>query len=98
MSVLRVQGDELTRLAAGLASSSERLGEVSAALGSADSSGLGSSDLEGACEEFNDSWHYGVGQLGKLAGDASGFLRSTVDTFANADHELSASLRRAAQA
>lgn len=93
MSVLRVQGSELHRLARGLDSSANRLRGVSRSLASAGSGGLGSADLDEACGEFAESWEYGVGKLGELAGGASEFLRKTVQTFGDVDQQLGQALR-----
>ncbi len=93
MSLLKVCGDELTGLAGRLDSSSQRMDQVRRALDSANSAGLGSGELDGACEDFSGSWGYGVGRLGQCAGDASGFLHAAVRAFSETDQQLAQGLR-----
>lgn len=70
---------------------------VRGALESADIAGLGSGELDGACNEFSSSWGYGVGQLGKCTGNASGFLRLAIQTFDDTDRQLAEGLRNGGQ-
>lgn len=94
MALLRVRGAELNATAGRLDNSSERMKQASGELRAAGTAGLGSAELDSACAEFADSWHYGTNRLSELAGHAAGFVRKAVETYADADRKLSQALHQ----
>ncbi|MET8857548.1 hypothetical protein [Streptomyces sp. NPDC004579] len=92
---LAVDGDELSHFMRMLGKSTESLRGLRRALRDATVSGLGTDDLDGACEEFQDNWKYGADQIGEQTEDLAKIIEKSRDSYREVDRALEQALRKA---
>ncbi|MGW0902760.1 type VII secretion target [Streptomyces sp. NPDC002853] len=90
---LTVDGDELEHFMKLLNRSKDSLRSMRKALGSATTVGLGTDDLDWACEEFQDDWKYGTEQLGEQAEDLAKIIDKSKDAYREVDKALEENLK-----
>ncbi|MGW0827452.1 hypothetical protein [Streptomyces sp. NPDC002845] len=88
MSFLRFYSDDVKEMARTLENSGGRMKEASKEMSRADSSQVGHTDLQSACDDFADSWDYGFGQLSKLTKGISKFANKASEEFLKLDQKL----------
>ncbi|MFE9686118.1 type VII secretion target [Streptomyces sp. NPDC006285] len=92
---LAVDGDELGRFMKSLNNSADSLKGVRRALSEATVSGLGTDDLDTACEEFQTEWKYGSEEIGKQTEDLAESIGKSRDSYREVDKALEEALRKA---
>jgi hypothetical protein len=90
---LAVDGDELGRFMKMLNQSSRSLKGVRKALSDATVTGLGTDDLDGACEDFQEDWKYGSEEIGKQTEDLAEIIGKSRDSYREVDLALERALR-----
>ncbi|MFE2536215.1 hypothetical protein [Streptomyces sp. NPDC059371] len=92
---LAVDGDELSHFMKMLGKSTESLQGLRRALGDATVTGLGTDDLDCACEEFQDNWKFGADQIGEQTEDLAKIIGKSRDSYREVDRALEQALRKA---
>ncbi|MFJ6832191.1 hypothetical protein [Streptomyces sp. NPDC091209] len=92
---LAVDGDELSHFMRMLKASTESLKGLRRALEDAGVSGLGTDDLDGACEDFQDHWKYGADQIGEQTENLAKIIRKSRDSYREVDQALEQALKKA---
>ncbi|MEU4798052.1 hypothetical protein [Streptomyces sp. NPDC023327] len=92
---LKVDDDELTRFMRLLDRSNESLQGLRKALCDATTTGLGTDDLDRACEEFQDDWKFGAEQLGKQTEDLAKIVAKSKESYREVDDALEAAMNKA---
>ncbi len=95
---LAVDGDELGRFMKSLKESSTSLRGVRKALSDATIAGLGTDELDLACEAFQEDWKYGSEEIGKQTEDLAGIIGKSKDSYLEVDKALEAAVRKAREA
>ena len=72
---LAVDGDELEHFMKMLKKSTDSLNGLRKALSDATVTGLGTDDLDSACEDFQDDWKYGSEEIGKQTEDLAKIVK-----------------------
>jgi hypothetical protein len=91
---LAVDGDELGRFMKMLNKSTDSLKGVRKALSDATITGLGTDDLDSACEEFQEDWKYGSEEIGKQTEDLAKIIGKSRDSYREVDKALEESLKK----
>ncbi|MEU6990071.1 hypothetical protein ABZ953_05330 [Streptomyces sp. NPDC046465] len=91
---LRVDGIELENFVKLLNKSNDSLKGLRKALSAATVSGLGSDDLDRACEEFQDEWKYGTEQIGKQTEDLAKIIGKSKDSYQEVDKALEEAMKK----
>ncbi|OSC72279.1 hypothetical protein CJI59_09990 [Streptomyces sp. Alain-F2R5] len=94
MSFLKFFSDDVKEMARTLENSGGRMKEASKEMSRADSSQVGPSELQSACDDFAGSWDYGFGQLSKLTKGVSKFANKASDEFLKMDQALYDELKK----
>lgn len=92
---LAVDGDELTRFMNSLRKAISSLDGVRKALLDCTVTGLGTDDLDCACEAFQEDWKYGAEELGKQTDDLAEIIGKSRDSYLEVDKALEAALEKA---
>ncbi|MFD5814516.1 hypothetical protein ACFV06_29695 [Streptomyces sp. NPDC059618] len=92
---LAVDGDELSHFMKMLRASTESLRGLRKALADATVSGLGTEDLDGACEDFQDDWRYGADRIGEQTEALAKIIGKSRDSYREVDEALERALRKA---
>ncbi|MEU4616436.1 type VII secretion target [Streptomyces umbrinus] len=92
---LAVDGDELGRFMKQLNRSTDSLKGVRKALSAATITGLGTDDLDSACEEFQEDWKYGSEEIGKQTEDLAEIIGKSRDSYREVDKALEEALKQA---
>jgi hypothetical protein len=92
---LAVDGDELSHFMKMLRKSSNSLKGLRRALEDATVSGLGTDDLDCACEDFQDNWKYGADQIGEQTDDLAKIIGKSRDSYREVDRALEQALKKA---
>ncbi|MFJ7770936.1 hypothetical protein ACIQ1J_21590 [Streptomyces sp. NPDC097107] len=92
---LAVDGDELGRFMKSLRESSTSLRGVRKALSDATITGLGTDDLDLACEAFQEDWKYGSEEIGKQTEDLADIIGKSRDSYLEVDKALEEAVRKA---
>ncbi|CAL9568592.1 hypothetical protein SUDANB176_04792 [Streptomyces sp. enrichment culture] len=92
---LAVDGGELGRFVKSLRKSSTSLRGVRKALADATVTGLGTDDLDGACQDFQEDWEYGAEEIGKQTEDLAEIIGKSRDGYLEVDKALEEALRQA---
>ncbi|MCL7428511.1 hypothetical protein ACIHJG_17105 [Streptomyces sp. NPDC052415] len=95
---LAVDGDELTRFMNALRKSTSSLAGVRKALRDSTVTGLGTDDLDRACEGFQEDWQYGAEEIGKQTEDLAEIIGKSRDSYLEVDKALEEALKKAAGA
>lgn len=90
---LAVDGDELERFMRLLRKSTDSLKGVRKALSGATIAGLGTDDLDSACQEFQEDWKYGAEQVGEQTEDLAKIIGKSKDSYREVDEALEENLR-----
>ncbi|WP_282084585.1 hypothetical protein [Streptomyces tendae] len=90
---LAVDGDELGRFMKSLKESSTSLRGVRKALSDATIVGLGTDELDSACEAFQEDWKYGSEEIGKQTEDLADIIGKSKDSYLEVDKALEAAVR-----
>ncbi|MGX1911920.1 hypothetical protein ACWIID_24100 [Streptomyces phaeochromogenes] len=97
MSFLRFFSDDVKEMARTLENSGGRMKEASKEMSRADSSQVGHTGLQSACDDFAESWDYGFGQLSKLTKGVSKFANKASEEFLKLDQKLYDELKKSAE-
>ncbi|GGX98708.1 hypothetical protein [Streptomyces fructofermentans] len=92
---LAVDGDELGRFMRMLGRSTDSLRGVRKALSGAGVTGLGTDDLDVACEQFQEDWKYGSEEIGRQTEDLAEIIGKSRDSYREVDRALEEALRNA---
>ncbi|MER7488479.1 hypothetical protein ABTY20_21755 [Streptomyces sp. NPDC126497] len=92
---LAVDGGELGRFMKSLRKSSSSLRGVRKVLADATVTGLGTDDLDSACEDFQEDWKYGAEEIGKQTDDLAEIIGKSRDSYLEVDKALEEALRQA---
>lgn len=91
---LVVDGDELTHFMKLLRKSTDSLKGLRKALEDATVTGLGTDDLDTACEDFQDDWKYGTDQIGEQTEDLAKIIGKSRDSYREVDKALEEALKK----
>ncbi|MFF4112524.1 hypothetical protein ACFY0P_03430 [Streptomyces sp. NPDC001714] len=92
---LVVDGDELAHFMKLLKKSSSSLNGLRKALSDATVSGLGTDDLDSACQYFQEEWKYGTEQIGEQTDDLAEIIGKSRDSYNEVDKALEEALKKA---
>jgi hypothetical protein len=92
---LAVDGGELAHFMKLLNKSSDSLKGLRKALSNATVTGLGTDDLDSACEDFQEDWKYGTEEIGKQAEDLAKIIGQSKDSYEEVDKALEEALKKA---
>ncbi|WP_324787410.1 hypothetical protein [Streptomyces sp. H51] len=92
---LAVDGGELAHFMKQLRRSRTALVGIRRALLDANVAGLGTDDLDSACEGFQDHWRYGTDEIGKQTEDLAEIIGKSRDSYREVDRALEEALRKA---
>lgn len=92
---LAVDGDELARFMRMLNKSTDSLKGVRKALSDATITGLGTDDLDSACQDFQEDWKYGAEEIGKQTEDLADIIGKSKDSYREVDKALEEALKKA---
>ncbi|MFF0226111.1 hypothetical protein [Streptomyces sp. NPDC004629] len=93
---LAVDDDELKHFMRLLNKSSDSLKGLRRALADATVSGLGTDDLDSACEDFQADWKYGTERIGEQTESLARIIGESKDSYREVDRALEAALRKGA--
>lgn len=91
---LAVDGGELAHFMKLLDKSSTSLKGLRKALSDATVTGLGTDDLDSACEDFQDDWKYGAEEIGKQTEDLAKIIGQSKTSYEEVDQALEEALRK----
>ncbi|WP_189184713.1 type VII secretion target [Streptomyces albiflavescens] len=91
---LVVDGDELAHFMRMLRKSSDSLKGLRRALEDATVTGLGTDDLDTACEDFQEDWKYGADQIGEQTEDLAKIIGKSRDSYREVDKALEEALKK----
>ncbi|MGQ4389574.1 type VII secretion target [Streptomyces sp. SAS_270] len=91
---LAVDGDELDHFMKMLKKSSHSLQGLRRALGDATVTGLGTDDLDSACEDFQEEWKYGAESIGEQTEDLAKIIGQSRDSYREVDKALEEALKK----
>jgi uncharacterized protein YukE len=91
---LAVDGGELEHFMKLLKKSSDSLKGLRKALSAATVTGLGT-DLDSACEDFQEDWKYGTEEIGKQTEDLAKIIGQSKDSYEEVDKALEEALKKA---
>ncbi|MEV6016237.1 hypothetical protein WJM95_12260 [Streptomyces sp. f51] len=92
---LAVDGDELSHFMKMLRASTESLRGLRRALQDATVTGLGTDDLDRACEDFQGDWKYGADRIGEQTEDLARIIGKSRDGYREVDRALEQALGKA---
>ncbi|CAL9451052.1 type VII secretion target [Streptomyces sp. Tu 3180] len=92
---LAVDGGELGRFMKSLRKSATSLRGVRKALADATVTGLGTDDLDEACQDFQEDWKHGAEEIGKQTEDLAEIIGKSRDGYLEVDRALEEALRQA---
>ncbi|MFJ9339776.1 hypothetical protein ACIRP0_10830 [Streptomyces sp. NPDC101733] len=95
-SLLQVDIDQLTRLTRALDSSLTSLREARAALGHVRADQLGTTDLDAACDGFQEEWAHGARELTKRVKTVREGVDRSATEYAELEEAIRAAFRQAA--
>lgn len=91
---MAVDGDELAHFMKMLRKSTDSLKGLRKALEDATVTGLGTDDLDTACEDFQDNWKYGADQIGEQTEDLAKIIGKSKDSYREVDRALEEALKK----
>ncbi|GAA4996388.1 hypothetical protein [Streptomyces siamensis] len=91
---LAVDGDELAHFMKMLRKSGDSLKGLRRALEDATVTGLGTDNLDSACEDFQDDWKYGADRIGEQTEDLAEIIGKSKDSYREVDRALEEALRK----
>ncbi|MFJ9901374.1 hypothetical protein ACIRVK_00450 [Streptomyces sp. NPDC101152] len=90
---LVVDGDELAHFMKLLKKSGDSLRGLRRALNDATVTGLGTDDLDSACEEFQRDWRFGTQQIGEQTDGLAEVIGKSRDSYREVDRALDEALK-----
>ena len=94
MSYVRVRPEQLESLAGRLDGAVEHVQSAARALADIGVRGVGSDDLDAACNELQQEWERGIDRIADLSGQLAQGLRDTARTYRGSDETSAADLVR----
>ena len=91
---LAIDGDELAHFMKLLKKSSNSLQGLRKALSDATVTGLGTDDLDSACEDFQEDWKYGTEQIGEQTEELAKIIGQCKDSYREVDKALEEALKK----
>ncbi|MFJ2608873.1 type VII secretion target [Streptomyces sp. NPDC091279] len=91
---LAVDGGELAHFMKLLNKSSTSLKGLRKALADTTVTGLGTDDLDSACEDFQDDWKYGAEEIGKQTEDLAKIIGESKKSYEEVDRALEEALKK----
>ncbi|MFI6489330.1 hypothetical protein [Streptomyces sp. NPDC050564] len=91
---LVVDGDELAHFMKMLRKSTDSLKGLRRALEDATVTGLGTDDLDTACEDFQEDWKHGTDQIGEQTEDLAKIIGKSRDSYREVDKALEEALKK----
>ncbi|MGW0626679.1 hypothetical protein [Streptomyces sp. NPDC002758] len=91
---LAVDDDELKHFMKLLNKSSDSLKGLRKALSDATVTGLGTDDLDSACEDFQEDWKYGTEQIGEQTENLAKIIGQSKDSYNEVDKALEEALKK----
>ncbi|MEU2774165.1 hypothetical protein ABZ646_14795 [Streptomyces sp. NPDC007162] len=91
---LVVDGGELAHFMKLLNKSSSSLKGLRKALSDAIVTGLGTDDLDSACQDFQDDWKYGTEEIGKQTEDLAKIIGESKKSYEEVDRALEEALKK----
>ncbi|MFE9436836.1 hypothetical protein [Streptomyces sp. NPDC006640] len=91
---LAVDGDELEHFMKMLNKSADSLKGLRKALSDGTVIGLGTDDLDSACEDFQEDWKYGAEEIGQQTEDLAKIVGQSKDSYREVDKALEEALRK----
>lgn len=88
---LKVDGTELDRFFKDLTKAQQSLAALQKVLHDPGVNGLGTEDLDKACDRFQEEWHYGVKEIAEQIGELTDITKKAKDDF----HEVDVALEKA---
>lgn len=92
---LKTDGDELAHFMKLLNRSTDSLKGLRKALSDATITGLGTDDLDSACEDFQSDWKYGAEEIGEQTEDLAKIIGQSKDSYEEVDKALTEALEKA---
>ncbi|GAA3087424.1 hypothetical protein ACFQ0X_19360 [Streptomyces rectiviolaceus] len=92
---LKTDGDELAHFMKLLNRSTDSLKGLRKALSNATITGLGTDDLDCACEDFQSDWKYGAEEIGEQTEDLAKIIGQSKDSYEEVDKALAEALEKA---
>jgi Sec-independent protein translocase protein TatA len=92
---LAVDDDELAHFMKLLKKSGSSLKGLRKALSDASVTGLGTDDLDAACESFQEDWKYGTEEIGEQTEDLAKIIGQSKDSYNEVDKALEEALKKA---
>ncbi|AZP19635.1 hypothetical protein EJC51_28335 [Streptomyces aquilus] len=92
---LAVDGSELAHFMKLLKKSSESMKGLRKALSDATVTGLGTDDLDSACEDFQEDWKYGTEEIGSQTEDLAKIIGQNKKSYEEVDTALEKALEKA---
>ncbi|MGW3128125.1 hypothetical protein [Streptomyces sp. NPDC001076] len=88
---LKVDGTELDRFFKDLTKAQQSFAALQKVLHDPGVNGLGTEDLDKACDRFQEEWHYGVKEIAEQIGELTDITKKAKDDF----HEVDVALEKA---
>ncbi|MFG2954626.1 hypothetical protein ACGF5O_12950 [Streptomyces sp. NPDC048291] len=88
---LKIDGTELDRFFRDLKKAQESFTALREALRAPGADGLGTDDLDRACDRFQEEWHYGAKEIAEQIGELTDITKKAKDDF----HEVDVALEKA---
>ncbi|MGW3818568.1 type VII secretion target [Streptomyces sp. NPDC005046] len=95
---LAVDGDEVEHFMKMLNKSADSLKGLRKALSDVTVTGLGTDDLDSACEDFQDDWKYGAEEIGQQTEDLAEIVGQSKDSYREVDKALEEALKKSRSA
>ncbi|MFJ2832714.1 hypothetical protein ACIPC1_35050 [Streptomyces sp. NPDC087263] len=94
---LKVDGTELDKFYTDLTKAKDSFLALHKALRDSGVAGLGTDDLDKACDQFQEDWHYGAKEIADQIEDLTDITKKAKDDFHEVDVALEKALEKAAQ-
>ncbi|MEU9347261.1 hypothetical protein AB0D74_39275 [Streptomyces sp. NPDC048278] len=92
---LKIDGTELDRFFRDLKKAQESFTALQEALRAPGADGLGTDDLDRACDRFQEEWHYGAKEIAEQIGELTDITQKAKDDFREVDVALEKALEKA---
>ncbi|MEV7324734.1 hypothetical protein [Streptomyces sp. NPDC093970] len=92
---LKVDGTELDRFLKDLRRAQESFTALQRVLRDPGVNGLGTDDLDEACDRFQEDWHYGAKEIAEQIGELTDITKKAKDDFHEVDVALEKALEKA---
>ncbi|MFF7469845.1 hypothetical protein [Streptomyces sp. NPDC008092] len=92
---LKIDGSELDRFFRDLQKAQESFTALQEALRAPGADGLGTDDLDKACDRFQEEWRYGAKEIAEQIGELTDVTKKAKDDFQEVDLALEKALEKA---